>query len=254
MTDEPPAHLIDWKGRDWTPDVRRAVQPPQQPLHRAGRAVPDDRRQLGGPGRRADRRHPVRRPARHERAAGQRALGTGSTACSSARRSPPRRPPRPRAPSAQLRRDPFAMLPFCGYNMADYWGHWLKIGKATSPDKLPRIFQVNWFRKDADGKFLWPGFGENSRVLAWIIDRVNGVGDGDRDPDRDRAGAWFAVPGRPGRHRRAARGAVRGGPGQLAGRVRPDRGVLRQVRRGHPGRAARAAGTACAHGWRLPRP
>ncbi len=78
----------------------------------------------------------------------------------------------------QLRRDPFAMLPFCGYNMADYWGHWLKIGKSTSPDKLPRIFQVNWFRKDAAGKFLWPGFGENSRVLAWIIDQVNGVDNG----------------------------------------------------------------------------
>ena len=58
----------------------------------------------------------------------------------------------------ELRRDPFAMLPFCGYNMADYWGHWLEIGKATSADKLPRIYQVNWFRKGADGKFLWPGF------------------------------------------------------------------------------------------------
>jgi phosphoenolpyruvate carboxykinase (GTP) len=74
----------------------------------------------------------------------------------------------------QLRRDPFAMLPFCGYNMADYWGHWLKIGTFTDPANLPRIYAVNWFRKDADGKFLWPGYGENSRVLEWIVRRLAG--------------------------------------------------------------------------------
>jgi phosphoenolpyruvate carboxykinase (GTP) len=70
------------------------------------------------------------------------------------------------------------MLPFCGYNMADYWGHWLSIGDFTDAEKLPKIYQVNWFRKDADGKFLWPGFGDNSRVLAWIIERVEGKGEG----------------------------------------------------------------------------
>jgi phosphoenolpyruvate carboxykinase (GTP) len=74
------------------------------------------------------------------------------------------------------------MLPFCGYNMADYWGHWLDVGKATVPDKLPRIFQVNWFRKDADGAFLWPGFGENSRVIDWAMRRIEGKADAVKTP------------------------------------------------------------------------
>src|SRR4029450_9799902 len=74
----------------------------------------------------------------------------------------------------KLRFDPMAMLPFCGYNFADYFAHWLSIGKATAPDKLPRLFFVNWFRRDDDGRYLWPGFGENSRVLKWVFERVNG--------------------------------------------------------------------------------
>ena len=76
----------------------------------------------------------------------------------------------------QLRFDPFAMLPFCGYNMADYFGHWLEIGR-TKGAKLPKIFMVNWFRKSDDGKFLWPGFGDNGRVLAYILGRLNGEGE-----------------------------------------------------------------------------
>jgi phosphoenolpyruvate carboxykinase (GTP) len=82
----------------------------------------------------------------------------------------------------QLRRDPMAMLPFCGYNMADYWGHWLAIGRATTPDLLPRIFYVNWFRRAADGRFLWPGFGENSRVIEWMFRRCDGEAEADATP------------------------------------------------------------------------
>jgi phosphoenolpyruvate carboxykinase (GTP) len=77
----------------------------------------------------------------------------------------------------KLRRDPFAMLPFCGYNMADYLGHWLEVGKATNPEKLPRLYYVNWFRKSPEGKWLWPGFGENSRVLKWVFERITGGGE-----------------------------------------------------------------------------
>ena len=73
----------------------------------------------------------------------------------------------------ELRRDPFAMMPFCGYDMADHWAHWLRVGAALDPARRPLVFQVNWFRKDDDGRFLWPGFGENSRVLAWMVDQVD---------------------------------------------------------------------------------
>lgn len=82
----------------------------------------------------------------------------------------------------KLRFDPMAMLPFCGYNMADYFAHWLDIGIATSPDKLPQIFFVNWFRRDSDGRFLWPGYGENSRVLKWVFERVSGGGKAEITP------------------------------------------------------------------------
>jgi phosphoenolpyruvate carboxykinase (GTP) len=82
----------------------------------------------------------------------------------------------------QLRHDPFAMLPFCGYHMADYFGHWLRIGERSDASRLPRIFYVNWFRKDDSGAFLWPGFGENSRVLAWVFRRCDGEAEAEETP------------------------------------------------------------------------
>ena len=97
----------------------------------------------------------------------------------------------------ELRRDPFAMLPFCGYNMADYWGHWLKIGRTARRRTRPQIFQVNWFRKDADGSFLWPGFGENARVLEWIVGRLEGTADAVETPIGLAAGIRRARPRRP---------------------------------------------------------
>jgi phosphoenolpyruvate carboxykinase (GTP) len=82
----------------------------------------------------------------------------------------------------ELRRDPFAMLPFCGYNMGDYFGHWLQTGAKADASKLPRIYYVNWFRKDADGKIIWPGFGDNSRVLKWIVERLTGKAEATETP------------------------------------------------------------------------
>ena len=121
MTEEPPAHAIDWHGNDWTPDVRRARRPPERALHHAGRAGPGDRARVGGPEGRADRRDPVRRPPRDGRAAGARGVRLGARRLPRRRRCARRRPrPRP-ATVGELRRDPFAMLPFCGYHMADYF-------------------------------------------------------------------------------------------------------------------------------------
>jgi len=173
MTKEPPAHAIDWHGNDWTPDsddpaahpnARFTVAASQAPSIAAEWedpvGVPIDAFLFGG------RRASVV-PLVREAFDWEHGVFLGSTMSSEMTAAA-------FGTVGQLRFDPFAMLPFCGYDMAAYFEHWLEIGRRGDADKLPRIFYVNWFRKDADGKFIWPGFGENSRVLEWVFRRCNG--------------------------------------------------------------------------------
>ena len=173
LTDEVPAHLIDWKGNDWTPASGEVSSHPNArftaPAGQCPSIAPNWEDPTGVPidailfgGRRA-----TNVPLVTESFDWNHGTFLGSTVSSEKTAAA-------EGTVGELRRDPFAMLPFCGYNMADYWGHWLKIGSFTTPEKLPRIFQVNWFRKGADDSYLWPGFGDNSRVLDWIVERLEG--------------------------------------------------------------------------------
>ncbi|HAJ78324.1 MAG TPA: phosphoenolpyruvate carboxykinase (GTP), partial [Fibrobacteres bacterium] len=171
MTDEPPAKCIDWKGQEWIPDCNRPASHPnarftapagQCPAIDASwedpKGVPISAILFGG-------RRPGVVPLVHEAFNWQHGTFLGSIVGSEMTAAAAGK-------IGELRRDPFAMLPFCGYNMGDYFSHWLEIGQKADKSKLPKIFYVNWFGKTSDGKWLWPGYGENSRVLKWIFERT----------------------------------------------------------------------------------
>ena len=180
MTDQPPARLTDWHGEEWTPGSEgtaahpnaRFTTPAAQcpviaPEWEDPDGVPIDGFLFGG-------RRATVLPLVHEAFDWEHAVFMGATMSSETTAAQA-------GAVGELRFDPMAMLPFCGYNLADYFSHWLTLGRRDGI-KLPRVFYVNWFRKDADGSFLWPGFGENSRVLEWIFRRCDGAAEAVESP------------------------------------------------------------------------
>jgi phosphoenolpyruvate carboxykinase (GTP) len=176
MTDIPPARATDWKGNAWNPEMDTPAAHPNArftaPAAQCPSMAPEWEDPAGVPisailfgGR---RRSTV--PLVTEANDWEHGVFLGSIMASETTAAQ-------QGAVGNLRFDPMAMLPFCGYNYADYFAHWLSMEKATDPAKLPRIFFVNWFRRDENGRFLWPGFGENSRVLKWVFERVNGNAD-----------------------------------------------------------------------------
>jgi len=173
MTDEAPAGLTGWLGNAWTPDSGTPAAHPNSrfcaPLNQLSSLSEDwespegvqlDAILFGG-------RRATNVPLVVQSRSWEHGVFIGASISSEQTAAA-------EGPVGKLRRDPFAMLPFCGYNMADYFSHWLEIGERVGEENLPKIFQVNWFRKGQDGKFLWPGFAENSRVIEWIVNRLEG--------------------------------------------------------------------------------